>query len=466
MLTLSSAWMPSYRLESVTEQVTVSATAVGLQTERSDIRYETNHRALQDLPTPVGRNYQSELRLMPGFSVTGGGAVRGSNPAAAFTMNVNGAPAELNNVRIDGATAANNFNQALTAYVPGFEAIQTVEAVTSSADAETGLAGGAAINVQIKSGTNQFHGSAFEFHTDNDIKARPALLPFGQGKPKLIFNQFGGTVGGPIVRDKLFFFLSYDGALSRQGCSSFATVPTEAAKLGNLAESPTPVYDPATGGLDGSGRRQFAGNLIPASRFSPISAKILPLWPTANQLGVANNYFVSASAPYNRHTVDAKVNYNLSSKLTMLARIGILDWNSYYEPVFGRQLGGLAISGQHPVRPTALRKTLRSPRPIAFLRASSLMVTSDSTAPTRMCCRSTSTRKLEPISLAFPARMELAALKADGRSSHSPVITESVSTSRICLGFGTIRGTTMWRTQTGTRERTTSDSDLNLHAAI
>jgi hypothetical protein len=79
---------------------------------------------------------------------------------------------------------------------------------------------------------------------------------------------------------------------------------------------------------------------------SPITAKILPLWPEPNQQGAANNYFVSASAPYNRHTVDAKVNYNASSKLTMQARVGLLDWNSYYEPVFGTQLGGVAISGQ------------------------------------------------------------------------------------------------------------------------
>ena len=283
---------------------------------------------------------------MPGFSVTGGGAVPSSNPAAAFVMNVNGAPAELNNVRIDGATAANDFNQALTAYVPGLEAIQTVEAVTSSADAETGLAGGAAINVQIKSGTNEFHGSAFEFHTDNNTKARPALFPDRSRETKAYFNQFGGTVGGPVVRDKLFFFVSYDGALSpSQSYSTYATVPTEAAN-GNLTNHQLRFMIPPTGAADGSGRRQFPGNIIPASRFSPITAKILPLWPTANQPGVANNYFVSASAPYNRHTIDAKINYNLSSKLTMLARIGILDWNSYYEPGFGTQLGGVAISGQ------------------------------------------------------------------------------------------------------------------------
>jgi Carboxypeptidase regulatory-like domain/TonB dependent receptor len=334
------------RVGNMTEQVTVNASAAGLQTDRSDLSYETSQRALQDLPTPVGRNYQAELRLVPGFSVTGGGAVRGSNPAAAFTMNVNGAPVELNNVRIDGATAANNFNQGLTAYVPGLEAIQTVEAVTNAAEAQTGLAGGASINVQIKSGTNQVHGSGFEFHTDNDIKARPAIFPAGQSKPKLIFNQFGGTIGGPIKHNKLFYFLSYDGALSRQGYSTYATVPSEAAKRGDLSESPTPIYDPATGNPDGSGRTQFPGNIIPASRISSISAKILPLWPTANQPGAANNYFVSASAPYNRHTVDGKVNYNVSNKLTVFGRIGFLDWNSYYEPVFGTQLGGVAISGQ------------------------------------------------------------------------------------------------------------------------
>jgi hypothetical protein len=334
------------QLGTMSEQVTVSAAAIALQTDRSDLRFETNERELQNLPTPVGRNYQAELRVTPGFSVTGGGAVRGSNPSAAFQMNVNGAPAELNNVRIDGATAANNFNQALTAYVPGLEAIQTVEAVTSSSNADTGLVGGGSINVQIKSGSNQVHGSAFEYHTDNAIKARPALFPLGQGKPKMIFNQFGGTIGGPIKKDKLFYFLSYDGTLSRQSYSLFATVPTEAAKSGDLAESPTAMYDPATGKSDGSGRQMFSGNRIPASRFSAVSQKILPLWPKANQPGVANNYFASASAPYNRHTVDAKVNYNPSSKLTMFGRLGFLDWDEYYEPVFGTQLGGVAISGQ------------------------------------------------------------------------------------------------------------------------
>lgn len=329
------------------EEIVVQADVNALQTEQADVRDQISQKAIEDLPTPIGRNYQAQLSTNPGTVVTGGGAVRGSNPAAAFNIMSNGVPRELNNIRIDGASAVNNFAQYVSAYVPGLEAIQSVDAVSNSADAGTGLAGGASINVQIKSGTNKIHGSAFEFHTDNALEATPAVFPAGQRLPKLIFNQFGGTIGGPILRDKLFYFLSYDGVLSRQAFSAYATVPTDSAKAGDFStESPTPIYDPATGKADGTGRTPFPGNKIPISRLSPISQKILPLWPEPNQPGLTNNYFVSASAPYNRHTVDAKVNYNLSDKLTLSGHLGYLNWNEFYQTVFGPQLGGAAISGQ------------------------------------------------------------------------------------------------------------------------
>src|ERR1035441_9865528 len=156
------------QLGAAVESITVDATTESLQTDGADVRYEADLKSLEDLPTPVGRNYQAELALLPGFSVTGGGAVRGSNPAAAFQVNANGVAYEMNNVRIDGASAINNFNQNVTSYVPGLEAIQVVSAVTNSFGADTGLAAGASINVQIKSGGNNIHGSAFEYHTDND----------------------------------------------------------------------------------------------------------------------------------------------------------------------------------------------------------------------------------------------------------------------------------------------------------
>ena len=111
-----------------------------------------------------------------------------------------------NNIRIDGASQYNIWLPHVTAYVPALESIETVNIVTNSFDAEQGLAAGAAVNVQIKSGTNDMHGSAFEYHQDNALKAKPFFSPQGARKPKLVYNQFGATFGGPIKKDKLFYF--------------------------------------------------------------------------------------------------------------------------------------------------------------------------------------------------------------------------------------------------------------------
>ena len=114
------------------QEVTVQALTNVLQTEQSDVRNEISQRSLDDLPTPIGRNYQADLAMDPGTEVTGGGAVRGSNPAAAFYIMTNGVPRELDNVRIDGASAVNNFAQYESAYVPGLDAIQSVTVVSNS----------------------------------------------------------------------------------------------------------------------------------------------------------------------------------------------------------------------------------------------------------------------------------------------------------------------------------------------
>src|SRR5205823_5440596 len=113
------------------------------------------------------------------------------------------------------------------AYVPPMEAIETVNVVTNSFDAEQGLAGGSAVNVQIKSGTNDFHGSAFEYHTDNALRARGFFLPTNQVKPKLVYNQFGGSIGGPIKKNKVFFFGDYEGTVDRRLADGRVSVPTQ-----------------------------------------------------------------------------------------------------------------------------------------------------------------------------------------------------------------------------------------------
>jgi hypothetical protein len=161
------------------QSITVDASVQALQTDQADIHDEIDQKSLEDLPSPIGRNYQASLRTLPGYDVTGGGAVRGANPAASLQVKVNGVPAELNNFRIDGASAINNFVQSNTAYVPGLDAIQSVQAVSNSSGADTGLAGGASVNVQIKSGTNQIYGSAFEYHTDNALRLVLLFSPLG-----------------------------------------------------------------------------------------------------------------------------------------------------------------------------------------------------------------------------------------------------------------------------------------------
>ena len=123
-------------------------------------------------------------------------------PSRGLTFNVNGTTRNSNDVRIDGALANNVWLPHVTAYVPALDSIEAVTVVTASADASEGMAGGSAVNVQIKSGTNQIHGSLFEFHADNAMKAKPFFLPTGQGKPKYIDNQFGGSIGGPILQQQ------------------------------------------------------------------------------------------------------------------------------------------------------------------------------------------------------------------------------------------------------------------------
>ena len=148
------------------------------------------------------------------------------------------------------------------------------------------------------------------------MKSRPYFLPADQEKPQARQNQFGGTLGGPIVRNKLFFFGSYQGTFDKQLAQRFGTVPTAAMRNGDFSASPTPIYDPATGNAaTGAGRTAFAGNIIPRDRFDPIVQKLIADLPLPNQPGLTDNYFATGDYTFDRHNVDAKVNYNPTNKL-------------------------------------------------------------------------------------------------------------------------------------------------------
>ncbi len=327
----------------LSETLTVSSSTAVLQTERADVRTEISSVQLQNLPVPPGRNYQNMFVMVPGISPPENMHSVAVNPARGLGFNSNGTTRNANAIRIEGAISNNLWLPHVAAYVPALEAIETVSVVTSSFDADLGLSGGMSANVVIKSGTNQFRGSGFDYFYNEHMKSRPYFLPADQSKPQARQNQFGGTLGGPIVRNKLFFFGSYEGTNDRQNAQRFGTVPTAAMRRGDFSASPTPIYDPLTGAANGSGRTAFPGNIIPQNRLDPIVLKLiatLPL-PTFPDL-LADNYFATGQFEFARRKTDAKVTVNATPKLILSGRLGWLNYDFTSPPMFG-DLGGSPV---------------------------------------------------------------------------------------------------------------------------
>jgi hypothetical protein len=339
----------------VTETITVEATAATLQTDRAEVRAEIPEKTLKDLPIPLGRNYQMLFVTLPGFSPPQNAHSIPSNPSRAVQFSVNGTSRSNNNTRIDGASQTNIWLPHMVSYLPSLEAIETVNVVSNSFDAEQGLAGGAAINVGIKSGTNDLHGSLFEYHSNQRLKAYPFISDRTDRKAKFIDNQFGGTIGGPIKKDKLFFFVAYEGRRESEFAQKQVTVPTAAMRQGDLSiitrstVKGAAVFDPMTGQPDGKGRTAFADNLIPLSRIDPGVQAIIDSgdWPDPNQtgggqFGLSNNFLARDSTKFFRDTIDSKVNWNISEKLSTFARFSFLDFRTRNPVSFG-PLGGMYL---------------------------------------------------------------------------------------------------------------------------
>jgi len=344
----------SLGLSQLQESVTVSAGTEVLQTDRAEVRQELRSRELTDLPVPIGRNYQELFGTLPGFTPPADAHSVPSNPSRALTFNVNGSSNQGNNTRIDGVSSTNIWLPHVVAYVPALESIETVNVVTNNFDAEQGLAGGAAISVQIKSGTNSLRGSAFEYHFNEKMRARNYFTPAGTTEGKWRDNQFGGTLGGPIRRNRLFYFVSYEGTRQDRNVPRTISVPTEAVRRGDFAATGTTIHDPFTGSPDGSGRTPFPGNVIPDSRISPVAKKIIPFLPLPNLQNADgstpefNNLFVQPRFIFNRWTVDSKVNWNATERLQVFGRYSQLNFYQNNETVLGEQLQGNPGAGGNP----------------------------------------------------------------------------------------------------------------------
>ena len=168
----------------------------------------------------------------------------------------------------------------------------------------------------------------------------------GTKVPKYIQNQYGGTLGGPIVRNKLFFFGSHERTARRWNVSRFLTIPTADQRAGDFSAYGVTLYDPMTGAADGSGRSPFPGAVIPANRQSRVARQINDWLPAPTHPGPTNNYFASAPAVFDRDSTDAKVNWNPTSKLSVFERFSILNFDITAPSVFDQASGGAIESGQ------------------------------------------------------------------------------------------------------------------------
>src|SRR5438094_4817643 len=351
------------------EAVTVTSAAPLLQTDRADVHTDLDAKEISDLPLLAsnGRNFQSAYRIVPGAGLLGENNSAAGNPQRAMTTNVNGLSINNNNTRIDGAVDTYTWLPANVAYIPSSDAIESVNVVTNNFDAEQGLAGGAATTVIIKSGTNAFHATTYEYHTDNALRTRNYFRPTAVQpvKPKNIFNQYGGTIGGPIKKDRLFFFESYEGTKIRTAGGASRSVAPASIRNGDFSSlipagtncNVTPMagclYDPNTGNADGTGRTAFPGNIIPANRLDPAALKMASLIPTPNvgnpndPTNISNNYIPVGAPQYNLSRIDTKANYVPSKKSMVFARYSISPSFIFDPPALGAAGGDATGGGQN-----------------------------------------------------------------------------------------------------------------------
>src|SRR3989454_7743762 len=322
---------PQLEVGEVKETVVVTAgQEATLQTDRGDVNVTQSARQINNLPLfgSVGRNYQSLVFLIPGTTRgTGGFFINGSgtednsaagNPQRSMSFNVNGVSRLQNNTRIDGSSVIYPWLPANTVYVPPAEAIQEVNIVTNAFDAEQGLAGGAAINVTIKTGGAAIHGGRCGYDTNSRFQSRTFFQPTNQAKiPKNILAQFGYAFSGPIIlprfgvggksiwsgRNKLFFFTDLERTTQRNAAGTTATVAPASLRPdanGNVNFTGTgiTVYDPLSN-PDPTKRTPFPNNTIPGNRIDIAALEIMKRLPLPNQPGFTNNFATAGSGEFN-----------------------------------------------------------------------------------------------------------------------------------------------------------------------
>ena len=298
---------------STNTEVTVTAAAPLVQSTTSDLGHVVESHQIEALPLN-GRLFEQLVTIVPG-AVQAGWSDFAENPSAAGAVTptqavVNGLPWSGNYYMVDGVHNTEPLN-AFISITPPLDAVDSFKVETSNPNAEYGSFGGAIVNLAIKSGTNQFHGEVFDFLRNDDLNARDF---FAKSRSPYKSNQYGATFGGPIIKNKLFFFLDYQQLRQHQGQTNVLTVPTALQRQGILTEGgQQPIYDPRSG-------MPFAGNTVPASRIDPVAQKVANLFPVPNLPGLSNNYVDNTVNIENAPQGDAKIDYQLSDRDHLFGR--------------------------------------------------------------------------------------------------------------------------------------------------
>lgn len=310
----------------VTETVEVTGAGPLLESSTASLGQLIQQEAVADLPLN-GRNYLSLAKLSMGVAEPSGigqAGTAGDRAKNGGSFVANGVRSDMNNFILDGidnnAKIVNLSSNANVIIEPSVDAIQEFKVETNNFSAEYGYSAGAVVNATIKSGNNGFHGDAFEFLRNDHLDALNYFVQPGSVKPILQRNQYGGTFGGPIRKNKTFFFGSWEGTRQNQGNTLVNTIPTSAMIQGNFAGQ-KPIFDPAslTTTSGQNVRTQFPNNAIPASRFAPAAAAVSALIPAPNAPGVSN-FVVSPLQTTHKDQFDFRGDHNFSDNDRFFAR--------------------------------------------------------------------------------------------------------------------------------------------------
>lgn len=306
------------------EKFFVDAVTNDLKKDTASLGTVIENRQVTGLPLD-GRNFYELSLLVPGAvppAEGSAGSVRGD-----FAFSVNGAREDANNFLLDGVY---NLDPKLNTFGvrPSVDAIREFEMLTSTYDASFGRNPGAQVNVILNSGSNDFHGSAFEFHRNAALDARNFFAPASEPKPKYIRNQFGGSLGGPVVHDRTFFFADYEGTRSREGITRITNVPTAEEREGNFSHS---VFGVPTNPFTGL---PFDNGLIPSFFINPVGRAIAALYPLPNRNVPFQNFVSSPTQRDNNDSFDARLDHRLTHKIDLTFRYSFGN-RDLFEPFTG-----------------------------------------------------------------------------------------------------------------------------------